>query len=191
VAGCRVFSQTNVRRACRHRWAAALVGYGLRADFAKYSLFTVGVFERLTRAHSEADQACMECDSQLDGDGEVRTYYKEIVVAGMAVVRYDTGRSYYCHDHRSFELAHGEAGEQEATSRLPQSVVVGFARFTLWVFDAEEGVDINDDDSEFSDVTENVTSTASAVIGLVPVAILIVTASLVINAVNAIEGGDL
>ena len=158
--------------------ALGVVGYWWRADFATYSLFTVGVFERLDRQPTNDDKPCAECGSDIDS-GEQRTYYKEIVIAGMPTVRYGVGHAYYCADHASFEFEHGAESD---TQRLPKSIVEGVARFGVWV--AGDVPDMQPDDSELGEISGDITSDFSSAARLLPAALLILTAGLLIQLVG-------
>jgi len=164
---------------------AGLAGYGYRADFEKYSLFTAGVFERVTHHETARDKQCFDCQTEID-TGERRTYHREIVVGGMPVVRYGHGHTYYCEQHTSFELAHGDKGSTD-TNRLSKTVIEGLLNFTMWVFDKD--MQFTEEDSEFADTEfDDVMSSVGTAVNLLPMAVLIFTAALGIHFVSALQG---
>jgi len=71
-------------------WIVLSVGllaiYTVRADFSRYSIFTAGVFKRVSRTVVETENECEEelCERTVS-PGEERRWFKEIVVAGMPV----------------------------------------------------------------------------------------------------------
>ena len=155
---------------------AVVGGYVVRADFATYSVFTVGVFKRLDRAAADGGQECVECESEFQS-GERRRYYKEIVVAGMPTVRYAVGESYYCGDHTSFEFRQGEGSGD--VRRLSDTLTEAGVQFAVWFFDGEW--DVAGQDSEFADYDGNITSDVQAAAGLLPMAVMVLTAAVLVN----------
>jgi len=158
---------------------AVLSAYGYRADFAKYSIGTVGVFKRVDRRVVEpGDFECADCEGHTDS-AERRTYFKEIVVAGMPLLRYDKGRSMYCEAHMSFESL--QAGGEPQTSQIERlAVPIAEAVATFMTWDVSETVD----DSEFSDVVDNV----NAGLSLIPIAITVLLAAFFIKAFTSQPG---
>ena len=156
---------------------AVVGGYAVRADFATYSVFTVGVFKRLDRAAADGGQECVKCESEVQS-GERRRYYKEIVVAGMPTVRYAVGDSYYCGDHSSFEFRQGEGSGD--VRRLSDTLTEALVQFAAWVVDSDRvGVEVPD--SEFADYDGNITSDVQAAAGLLPMAVMVLTAAVLVN----------
>lgn len=151
--------------------------YSYRADFARYSIFTVGVFKRLDRTVVEAPEfECSEhhCEEQTDV-AERRRYFKEIVIGGMPLLRFDGGESYYCEDHVSFEVQDElDNPKKSTTERVATSLLAALASFFEW---REEQKTF---DSEFSDVQ----SSASAAFSLIPIAMMVLLAAMIMSLMN-------
>lgn len=155
--------------------------YLYRADFAKYSIFTVGVFKRVTRKRSESGVACTEslCENEVSS-GEVRIASKEIVVAGCVMLRYGSVENHYCSDHTSFEFRRMDF-KPSTVEKLNETVIQAIVHFSTWVqLPAEER-----EDSTFNDVT---TATQSA-FDLAGVAVIVLIAAAMISIINALSGG--
>lgn len=106
--------------------------YLYRADFEKYSVFTVGVFKRVhRRPATETEFECSEpyC-SETVVDGEKRTRYKEIVLFGCPILSYGGGTLYNCESHVSFEFTQGD--HTTTTERLQETIVSAIVGFAEW-----------------------------------------------------------
>lgn len=157
--------------------AGLLAVYTFRADFTRYSIFTVGVFRRVSRRSAETDCECIEtfCD-QTVSPGERRRWFREIVVAGMPVVRYGGGVHYYCEDHAAFEVLDELDSPTPGTAeRLAISVFAAFGEFLTALPEPE---------SELDDPYENVTANMSTALDLIPVLLIVFVAVTVVSLVN-------
>jgi len=157
-----------------------VAGYLYAGDFERYSILTVGVFERIAHEPQALDGAeCREhwCETAA-GDGEHRRWFKEVVVGGVPVASYGGGSGYYCGDHAHVSIQRGEFDETRSVS---DSVVWAL----VWVAETFATPTETPDDSAFESVQEDVTAGMGSAIQLVPVALLVVVASLVIRTVGA------
>jgi len=133
----------------------APAGYAYRADFARYSVFTVGVFERVERATVDPTTT-----DGIDDNAELaerRRYWREVVVAGMPTLRYDRGVSHYSGDAVSFETQ--QTAESSDTEELPTTLAHAVVDFTAWVLGGDVATDDFDvdDDSPFVDAAKDTT----------------------------------
>lgn len=164
---------------------ATLSLYSYRADFSKYSIFTVGVFKRLDRVVIEtSDYECAEfhCEEQTDV-AERRRFFKEIVVAGMPVLRYDKGEAHYCEDHVSFEVVDElDNPRKSKTDRLTISLAAAIVGFTEWKTEMEP-----DQDDPLSDV-QSVSSGFADAFALMPIILMVLCAAVVMNLMQRFRG---
>ena len=155
---------------------ATLSIYSYRADFSRYSVFTVGVFKRLERTVVEgAEYECAEfhCEETTEVS-ERRQYFKEIVALGMPIVRYHKGESHYCKDHVSFEVIEDLDNPKISTSeKIGTSLLMAFAAFIEWLAKGEPEVE----ESEFDDITASV----ETALDLIPVIFIVLLAAIVLN----------
>lgn len=171
---------------------ACLAGYGWRADFERYSIFTVGVFKRVKREAVEpgefecADTMC----SATTERAEKRRYYKEIVVAAFPVLRYGGGTSYYCEDHYSFEfIQHLDEDGWQTTDRVHQRLGMAAIEAILWLIGETGQVQGLEDESEFSNASSDVTTGMSDAMSLMPVVFLVLIAAVILGATNRVIDG--
>jgi len=129
-----------------------LVGlYLWRADFAHYSITTIGVYKRLHRYQTDSGECTeLHCDSTID-QGELRVATKEIVLFGCPTLRYGTVQNAYCEDHASFEYKQGHFDVQ-STQRVQETLVAGIVGFAEWTVDPPE-------DTAFQDVPQTMSNT--------------------------------
>jgi hypothetical protein len=161
--------------------AILLLVYLYRADFEKYSIFTVGVYKRVTHAAAEdTDVDCyrVHCESTVT-NGEVRRRYKEIVIAGCPIVRYGGGASYHCQDHTSWEFSKLDDVEDD-TRELSESILSAFVSFLQFVQAGQLELP-DEDESEFA----NATSSVGTAMNLAGPVLLILIAAVILKLVNA------
>lgn len=147
--------------------------YLYRADFEKYSVFTVGVFKRVYR--SPARETEFECSerycSETVVDGEKRTRYKEIVLFGCPILSYGGGTLYNCESHVSFEFTQGD--HTTTTERLQETIVSAIVGFAEWQTIPEVE---KPNKSAFDDAMKATSATADlAGVALLIVAIVVIT----------------
>lgn len=143
--------------------------YAVRTDFSRYSVFTVGRFNRLRRSSVKREgRECRDCEEEIE-IGEERHYFKELVFLGASVYRYGGGKAYYCQDHASFEIRddlqpvesfRSPWDTDTATSSRPVS------------------------DSEFKSVADDLTTATGDVFQLAGIAFLVLIAALMIALVD-------
>jgi hypothetical protein len=140
-------------------------------DFERYSIFTLGVFKRVTHEPTTLNgEECREhwCEA-TDSAGERRLWFKEIVLFGIPVASYDGGEAYYCDDHAHVAI---QTGEFQESRSVPDSVIWAI----VWIaekfaFDVEAP-----EESDFTPV-DNVTTNASQAMSLIPIAFLVLFAA--------------
>lgn len=166
-------------------WAALSVGllavYTYRADFEKYSIFTTGVFKRVSREVVETEHECHDthCEATVS-PGERRRWYKEIVVGGMPAIRFGGGAHYYCENHVAFEIRNDLNDPRRSTvERLAMPIAEAIVAFAEWKVEPPET-----EDSPLTDAQTNVTASMSSAVSLVPVLLLVLVCALVIGAVK-------
>jgi len=164
-------------------WIGLSVGllaiYTVRADFSRYSIFTAGVFKRVSRKVVETEKECEEslCENTVF-PGEERRWFKEIVVAGMPVARYSGGVHYYCEDHVAFEVIGDlENPPTPKTERLAISLFEAVGEFLTTLPDSK---------SENEDPFRNVTTSTASALDLMPVVLLILVAALILSLVKGV-----
>jgi len=148
-----------------------LLAYSLRADFAHYSIFTVGVYKRLYRYKvTNEETECEEdyCDRELV-EGEARKATKELVILGCPVTRYNTVTNYYCDSHGSLEYQRGEYRETR-TEKLTTTLLTGLAECV------DSRQQKRTDKPDFAHATTAVGDAWS----LIPVAFVVVIAAIVV-----------
>lgn len=159
----------------------ALVGvaYLWRADFAHYSIFTVGVFKRVTRYKSHnQNRECSELDCGLGTkDGEIRKGRKEIVLLGCPIRRTDTVTNVYCPEHTSFEFQEGQY-QETTTRRVAKTVLTGLAHAGQFKPAPK------DDDSPFDNAVQGV----SAGFDLIPVLLLVIIITACVGVAKTLRG---
>lgn len=169
-------------------WVALSAGliavYIFRADFEKYSIFTTGVFKRVSREVVETDHECHDtyCEATVS-PGERRRWYKEIVVAGMPAVRFGGGTHYYCEDHVAFEIRDGlDDPRQSTVERLAMPIVEAIVAFGEWKVEPPET-----EDSPLTNAQADVTTGMTTAVDLLPAMILVLIAAAVIGVVRGVE----
>ena len=158
---------------------AVLSLYSYRADFSRYSIFTFGVFKRLDRVVVEdAEYECAEIHCETSTEvSERRRYYKEIVVAGMPLLPFDKGESYYCEDHVSFEaLELLDNPKRTRSEKVGSSILVGLVAFLEWF---AEPIEVEEDDA-----FEDVTASFGDVLSLIPVVLMVLLVASIIGAMQ-------
>ena len=161
--------------------AVGLLLYTYKADFEKYSIFTTGVFKRISREVVETEYECHDtyCEATVS-PGERRRWYKEIVVAGMPAVRFGGGTHYYCEDHVAFKIRNDLDNPRQSTvERLAMPVAEAIVAFADWKLDPAETKD-----SQFANAQADVTTGITSAVSLVPVMLLVVVAAVVIGTVK-------
>ena len=156
-----------------------LVAYLYTGNFERYSIFTVGVFQRVT--HEPAALEGHECREHWcevdDTDGERRVWFKEIVLLGVPVASYGGGEAYYCDDHAHVGI---QTGEFEESRSVPDSVIWAL----VWVGEKFSTDAEMPEDSEFGSVQNNVTGGIGDAITLIPIAVLVITASVIMKSMD-------
>lgn len=161
--------------------AVLTVGYTARADFDKYSIFTVGVFKRVKRhpvQNTGHECSGLHCDAVVE-DGEQRRRFKEIVVAGCPVIRYGGGSLYYCEEHVSFEFRQGEV-TKTTTQRLAEPILAAFVGFVDWKTTP-------DHERQESTPFDDVVTTASTGLDLACVGLLVLCAAAVMHSIHSLD----
>lgn len=148
-------------------------------DFERYSIFTVGVFQRVTHQPAALDShECREHWCEVDGgDGERRLWFKQIVLFGIPVASYGGGEGYYCDGHAHVGI---QTGEFEEAKSVPDSVIWAI----VWVVERFATDTGRPDESEFDSVQTEVTSGFDGVVTLLPVAVLVIVAAPILAAVS-------
>lgn len=171
-------------------WAALAAGllavYSWRADFARYSIFTVGVFRRVERTAVEGVEfECADpiCEATTE-KAERRKWFKEVVIAGMPLIRVGGGQSHYCEDHVAFEVRDQLDSPEQP---MPEKLAGGLAAVVLWI--GENVVGPFPDDTEYSnDEFSSATTSVSAGLELLPIVFLVLVAAVVLGTVKAVGG---
>jgi len=148
-----------------------LLAYTVRANFAHYSIFTVGVYKRLYRYKvTNEETECEEnyCDRTVM-EGEARKATKELVICGCPLLRYNTVTNYYCDSHGSLEYQRGEYRET-TTERLSTTLLAGLAACV------ESRHEKQSEKPDFANATTAVSDTWS----LIPVAFVVVIVAIVV-----------
>jgi len=155
----------------------------LRSDYAHYSIFTVGVFKRVSRRPSTTQTECEEsyCEERIT-DGETRIAYKEIVLCGVAIVRFGGVENHYCQEHTSLEFRQGEFAKP-TVEQLQESILSGFVSFSIFMQNSL------DDDAEADPFNQTVKATQSA-FDLMGVAFIVLIAAVMISAVKGLSLHD-
>jgi hypothetical protein len=163
--------------------AAAVVaisaGYLYAGDFKRYSVFTVGVFERVTHQPAALDgHECREHWCEVDSvDGERRRWFKEIVVLGVPLASYGGGEAYYCDDHAHVGI---QTGEFEESRSVPDSVVWAL----VWVAEKFATDVETPEKSEFDGVQNGISGSVGDAMALIPVALLVLTGAMIMGAMK-------
>lgn len=160
-------------------FGVVLVAYLYAGDFQRYSIFTVGVFQRVTHKPAALDgDECREhwCDVTT-GDGERRLWFNEIVLLGVPVASYGGGEGHYCGDHAHVRI---QTGEFQESRSVPDSVVWAL----VWVAEKFATDVETPDKSEFGDVQDDITGSVGDVMTLLPVAILVLTGAIILKSMN-------
>lgn len=159
-----------------------LVVYLYAGDFVRYSIFTVGVFQRVTHEPASLDgHDCREhwCDVD-DVEGERRMWFKQIVLLGVPIASYGGGEAYYCDEHAHVGI---QTGEFEEARTVPDSVIWA----VLWVVE-KFATDVDTpNESEFESVQNDVAGCVGDVMRLVPVALLVIFAAAAIKSMEGIR----
>jgi len=159
--------------------ALVLIAYLWRADFDTYSVFTVGVFKRVTRYKSHnQNRECskLDCESGTK-EGEIRKGWKEIVLFGCPIRRTDSVTNAYCPDHTSFEFQEGEYRET-TTRRVAETVLTGLAHAGQLKPETKE------DESPF----DGAVNTTSACFDLIPMLLLVIIIAACVGAAKTLRG---
>lgn len=163
--------------------AAAVVaisaGYLYAGDFKRYSIFTVGVFQRVTHEPAALDgHGCREHWCEVNSvDGEHRRWFKEIVVLGVPLASYGGGEAYYCDDHAHVGI---QTGEFEESRGVPDSVVWAI----VWVAEKFATDVETPEESEFDGVQNDISGSVGDAMALIPVALMVLTASMIMGAMK-------
>ena len=156
--------------------------FAYASDFERYSIFTVGVFRRVT--HEPADLKGHECREHWcevdDVNGEHRVWFKEIVLLGVPLASYGGGEGYYCDDHAHVGI---QTGEFEESRSVPDSVVWAL----VWVVEKFSTDAELPKESEFETVQTDLTRGVGDAINLLPVVFLVVFAAVSIKMVRALR----
>jgi len=173
-----VFSPAAVAAAV----AALTATYLYAGDFKRYSVFTVGVFQRVTHEPAPLNgHECREHWCEVNGvDGERRRWFKEIVVLGVPLASYGGGEAYYCDDHAHVGI---QTGEFEESRSVPDSVVWAM----VWVAEKFATDVETPEKSEFDGVQNGVSGSVGDVMTLIPVALLVLTGTMVLRTMNTLE----
>lgn len=162
---------------------AVLLAY--RADFQRYSIFTVGVFKRIDRSVAGAHEcAALDCDADPDVT-ERREWFREIVVAGVPLVRYGGGVHHYCDRHVSFELR-GELDEAPAptTERLKVSIAEAAVTAITGPAAVDEAVK---QDREHTNPYEDALAGVGSALSLAPIALLVLVTAVLLYPVQKLR----
>lgn len=155
------------------------------ADFQYYSVWSVGVYNRVHRYRAvdqTAECTATGCDSGVL-EGEIRKARKELVVAGFPVFYYDSVTNRYCPEHTSFEYRQGEYG-QTWTVKTTQTIMGAIKRFfalTTMTVDTNDG-------SGVDHVTDDLSGTVGTSFNLLGVTFLVAFAAVCIGIVNGLGG---
>jgi len=156
--------------------------YLYKADFAQYSIFTVGVFKRVYRYESKReDIECAEnyCESGTL-EGEIRKATKEIVLFGCPVFRRPTAVNYYCPDHTSFEFQQGAYGVAR-TERVTESLLSALVAWYEFKPQVES-------DSQLTEASDDVVSGMNAAVSLLPVVVLVLVIASFMGVAKTLRG---
>jgi len=156
-----------------------VVAYLYAGDFERYSIFTVGVFQRVTHEPAALDgHECREhwCDID-DVDGERRLWFKQIVVLGVPIASYGGGEAYYCDEHAHVGI---QTGEFEEARGVSDSVVWAI----VWVAEKFATDVESPDESEFEGVQNDITGSVGDAMALVPVALLVLTGAVILKSMD-------
>ena len=155
----------------------------LRSDYAHYSIFTVGVFKRVSRRPNTTENECEEsyCEHSVT-DGETRIAYKEIVFCGVAIVRFGGVENHYCQDHTSLEFRQGEFAKP-TVERLQESILSGFLSFSVFMQNSL------DEDTEADPFNQATQATQNA-FDLMGVAFIVLILAVMISAVKGVSLHD-
>jgi len=155
-----------------------LVGYLYAGDFEKYSMFTVGVFQRVTHEPAALEgHKCREYWCDVDNvDGERRLWFKEIVLLGVPMASYGGGEAYYCDEHAHVSI---QRGEFEETRSVSDSVVWAM----VWVAEKFATDVETPEESEFGSVQDNFTGGMGDAMTFL-IAVLVITASVIMKSMD-------
>lgn len=145
-----------------------LSGYGYLADFERYSVFCVGVERRVSRAHVEGEYECIDCEEETSEAERVR-WYRELVLFGAPLHQLVDGDHYYCEDHASADYHLHDIPTVDETP--------WYWAFLEALFEPSTSIE---EDSEF----QNVTTSVGAAFHLIPVALLVLIAAMIIGLVG-------
>lgn len=157
-----------------------VAGYLYVGDFEKYSIFTVGVFQRVTHERAALDgHECREHWCEVDDvDGERRLWFKEIVLLGVPLASYGGGEAYYCEDHAHVRI---QTGEFEESRSVSDSVIWAI----VWVAEKFATDVETPEESEFDSVQNDISSSVGDALTLAPVALMIIIAAAAMSLMGA------
>lgn len=144
----------------------------LRSDFARYSIATVGVFDRVDRRRRRQSSECVDC-GETSPNGERVAFYRELVLCGVVVARVARGKNDYCAEHSSLEYREGIEISDEWTARIASAIL------SIYV----ELVELVDDDPSRSETSpfDDVVYTTSSAFDLLSVALLVIVSCLLMS----------
>jgi len=147
-----------------------------RAEYSRYSIWTFDAVKRVHRESvAEEGHKCKDCDVDIEA-GERRTWYVEYVAAGIVLYRDVRGQNRYCDDHASFEYRNQIVPIADQKTRRDRAIKTAVSGVTA--LDTHAGVvPSKTEDSPF----QNTAQTVSVGIDLVPVAFLVITATIVLS----------
>lgn len=156
-----------------------LAAYLYAGDFQRYSIFTVGVFQRVTHEPAAlGGHECREHWCDIDGgDGERRRWFKQIVVLGVPVASYGGGEAHYCDEHAHVRI---QTGEFEESRTVSDSIIWAI----VWVAEKFATDVESPDDSEFNSVQNDLSGSVGDVMALVPVALLVLTGAVILKSMG-------
>lgn len=159
-----------------------------RADFQQYSVFTVGAFRRVSRSVvTGSEYECVDdyCDATVE-TAERRRWYKEIVVFGMVLVRYDGGEHHYCEDHASFEVRNDwDEPTRARTQRIALTAAELIGEFASAMPD-DFGKSKNDD--PLGNANASVAAGVSSALSLLPIVFLVLVAAVAMRGMKQLRG---
>lgn len=158
--------------------ALTTAGYYVRSDLAHYSILSFGESRRVKRTSVRREgHSCQDCGCDIQ-IGERRDYYKTAVVAGSEVFRYARGTARYCYDHADIGIR-DELEPVESFDNIPW-----FMPLLVCLQSPIERDDV--DRKEFA----NAVSSARIGFELVPIAIVVLIATLVVGFIRQIGASE-
>jgi len=142
--------------------------YLYKADFAQYSIFTIGVFKRVYRFEWHSEPCSV--DGCTDSSVELREATKEIVLFGCPVLRHGSVTNAYCDDHASFEYREG-LYHKPTTKQVRESIEQAALSFVEW--------QITPPDEQ--DPFEKTVRTTNGALSLLPVVVLVLTVAVCVG----------